>query len=90
MTHPTLECFRCGKPLDNIMGEDGQQPVGGLTFSTCGHYGSAFFDPLDGSSIELSICDECLSEKQHLLYHYPPTFGERAKPTRPFRRKSNA
>lgn len=58
-----LECVVCGSEMDNFMSvEDGMQPTCGLAFETMGHYGSAYFDPMDGSKIELSICDPCVSK----------------------------
>jgi hypothetical protein len=36
------------------------QPLDGLAFSTPGHYGSTFFDPCDGTRIEIAVCDDCL------------------------------
>jgi hypothetical protein len=38
------------------------QPVDGLGFHTRGAYGSSYFDPMDGSYLELSICDGCVEE----------------------------
>lgn len=38
------------------------QPSGGLAFQTTGHYGSAFFDPMDGSRLEIAVCDQCVSQ----------------------------
>lgn len=52
-------CIVCRKTLPNIM-EDGNQPSGGVAFSSPGHYGSGVFDPMDGSCIEINVCDECL------------------------------
>lgn len=34
--------------------------MGGTAFRIYGHYGSTVFDPMDGSSLEIVICDECL------------------------------
>lgn len=58
-----LNCISCDKELLNIGDEfdgGGHQPCGGLSFHTYGHYGSTFFDPMDGSAIQIAICDECL------------------------------
>lgn len=41
------------------------QPSGGLAFRTRGHYGSTFFDPMDGSGLEIAVCDECVSQLAH-------------------------
>lgn len=55
------QCVACGVEMMNIMdSESGLQPNDGLAFSTRGHYGSTYFDPMNGSYIELAICDECV------------------------------
>lgn len=58
-----LRCVKCAKPMQNIT-DRGQQPLGGLAFSTRGHYGSAYFDPMDASYLEISICDKCVEEAE--------------------------
>lgn len=45
--------------MDNFDPE-GVQPSGGVAFLSYGHYGSRTFDPMDGSFIELVICDSCI------------------------------
>jgi hypothetical protein len=55
-------CIVCHKPFDNI-DEDGNQPSGGVEFTTGGHYGSTVFDPMDGSIIAINVCDGCLAEE---------------------------
>lgn len=57
-----IYCFNCGAALKNL-DEDGFQPSEGLAFVTPGHYGSTVFDPMDGTFLELAICDDCLKEK---------------------------
>jgi hypothetical protein len=52
-------CVVCGTVLENI-GDPGFQPLRGLAFSTRGHYGSSFFDPMDATYLEIVICDECM------------------------------
>lgn len=67
----TLSCFKCDKPLEAIF-DDTNQPLKGLCFQSRGHYGTAVFDPLDGSWIEINICDDCLREgveKQNILHY---------------------
>lgn len=70
-----LACIKCEKNLENILADiplrEGQQPVGGLAFMTTGHYGSSFFDPMDGTYIEVSICDECLidADKRGCIFY---------------------
>lgn len=48
-------CVRCDKKLENFMEGRGFQPNYGLAFITYGHYGSTFFDPMDGSWMEIAI-----------------------------------
>lgn len=57
-----LWCIRCGQALENLMEGQGVQPGNGLAFFTYGHYGSAVFDPMDGSHLEICVCDRCLRE----------------------------
>lgn len=54
-----LKCIKCAKEMENITPE-GVQPCDGLAFHSYGHYGSAYFDPLDGTCIQIAVCDECL------------------------------
>jgi hypothetical protein len=65
-----LSCIVCDSPLVNIDGPN--QPDNGLAFSTSGHYGTTFFDPMDDTSIEINVCDACLvkaaAKKQILIY----------------------
>lgn len=37
--------------------------MGGVAFLSHGHFGSSVFDPMDGSIIQIVLCDPCLSEK---------------------------
>ena len=55
-----LYCARCDRPLQDI---HDYQPNDGLYFVTYGHYGSTFFDPMDGSCMEIVVCDDCLRNK---------------------------
>lgn len=71
-TDATIDCFCCGKQMDNWVYEtrkpDGSKtpvtvhPMGGLHFQTYGHYGSRVFDPMDGKDtrLDIAICDECV------------------------------
>lgn len=70
--HDIVQCVRCGVAMDNVL-ENGFQPMNGLAFSTRGHYGSDFFDPMDGSRIEICVCDDCLRvvSKSGSMWHYP-------------------
>lgn len=56
-------CIKCNKELNNLAHEydsKGIQPSGGLDFHTYGHYGSKFFDPMNGDSLHIAVCDECV------------------------------
>lgn len=55
----TLTCICCGRDLHNIT-QNGFQPNDGLAFVTSGHYGSTYFDPMDGSWLQIAICDDCV------------------------------
>lgn len=57
-----VACFKCDAVLTNIGGDTCLQPNDGLCFETKGHYGSTFFDPMDGSVLEIVICDKCLRD----------------------------
>lgn len=66
----TLPCICCGKELESVFApdEDGKplcenQPYAATTFHSYGHYGSTTFDPMDGSFIEINVCDDCLKER---------------------------
>lgn len=54
-----LSCIKCDKELESVFGNI--QPIDGLAFASQGHYGTTFFDPMDGSHIEICVCDECLN-----------------------------
>lgn len=64
----TLACIVCRSELESAIpvpppfAEDGNQPSEGTAFQSYGHYGSTAFDPMDGSRIEVNICDECLTK----------------------------
>jgi hypothetical protein len=66
-TENKIPCIVCTKELDNLeyeMRSTGNMvevhPMNGLHFRTYGHYGSTIFDPMDGTCIDLAICDECI------------------------------
>lgn len=57
-----LPCFKCGKTLPNVCCDEENQPYGGTEFRTYGHYGSTFWDSMDGEELVINVCDECLRE----------------------------
>lgn len=56
-----VPCFVCGSELDELDSR-GNQPSGGVEFTTYGHYGTAVFDPMDGTQLAVNVCDRCLIE----------------------------
>jgi hypothetical protein len=72
-TDLTVPCLVCGKTLEGYQ-ENGNQPSNGLSFHAAGQYGSTAFDPMDGSQIEINVCDCCLTAKGRagLVLVYPP------------------
>ncbi len=57
---PVLPCICCRKELETVMPGSENQPYAGTTFHSHGHYGSTVFDPMDGSFLEINVCDECM------------------------------
>ena len=68
-----LTCIICRGTLPDL---GDIQPKGGLAFHTCGHYGSMYFDPMDGSTIHVVICDDCVADAVEVsgmaVYRDPP------------------
>lgn len=59
----SINCLCCQKKMSNMQElRNGVQPSGGLAFHTSGHFGSTLFDPMDGSSIHIAICDPCVEK----------------------------
>lgn len=60
-------CIVCGGELDGLGGYvEGSppyfnQPEGGTGFTTQGNYGSTVFDPMNGNTLSISVCDDCLT-----------------------------
>jgi hypothetical protein len=66
-----LPCIVCGRDLASCSRPN--QPLDGLAFSSRGHYGTTVFDPMDGSALEINVCDPCLvsaGERRRVL-RYP-------------------
>jgi len=63
-----IPCIVCHKELNNLDYDmhDGKRvevhPMDGLHFRTYGHYGSTVFDPMDGTSLDIAICDHCITK----------------------------
>ena len=56
----TLPCIVCRTELNPALDGLDNQPYAATAFNTRGHYGSTFWDPLDGTMIEINVCDPCL------------------------------
>ncbi len=67
----TLRCIVCTEVLKPIWDpvifpQDAQvnQPSGGMTFTSEGQYGTTVFDPMNGSFLEINICDDCMKMRE--------------------------
>lgn len=66
-----VPCIVCETQLDTAFDPSQNQPYKGTVFMTQGHYGSTFFDPMNGSCLEIVVCDECCKkamEKKQILH----------------------
>ena len=63
--HEPMHCIVCKKTLNMI---DVLHPMDGLHLLTYGHYGSTVFDPMDGSKLDIAVCDDCLTEDKEYCY----------------------
>lgn len=63
MSVNALPCLVCGAELVNVMADAENQPDGATAFETYGHYGSTAFDPMDGTALEINVCDACLVQR---------------------------
>ena len=67
-----VPCIVCGKVLQSAIPGAINQPYAGTAFMTTGHYGSTAFDPMDGSRLEIIVCDPCLILAIGRVMHFPP------------------
>ena len=69
----TPTCIVCGYQPDVAYNDcKNNQPYKATAFYTRGHYGSTFFDPMNGSMLEINVCDDCLSkalDNNQILYY---------------------
>jgi len=70
-------CFCCEKSIGHAGPTDGKDsisnpPDDATYWQTLGNYGSTVFDggEFTGERLEMFVCDSCLKEKAHLVYHY--------------------
>lgn len=83
---PPLPCIVCGFQPKNAFGrharpQDINQPYQAIVFTSHGQYGSTLFDEMDGSFLELNVCDDCVKAaavQQRVLIgrkkHVPTTY----------------
>jgi hypothetical protein len=70
----SVKCFCCDADLVNweYASRSGKlvnvHPMSGLHFQTYGHYGSTIFDPMDGTSLDIAICDECVLRHKNKVH----------------------
>lgn len=64
-----LDCFVCGRGLQNVMDDVQNQPNDAVCFVAYGQYGSGVFDPMDRSWLEINICDQCLVDGRSRVLH---------------------
>jgi hypothetical protein len=68
-----VSCIICGREFESVerdIDPSENQPYGGTTFQSYGHYGSTIFDPMDKSWLEINICDfhlELLAKTDRVL-----------------------
>lgn len=61
-----LTCIVCGRHFDSAANDPSFDavPYEGTLFYSRGHYGSTAFDPMDGTWLEIVVCDQCLLTRQ--------------------------
>lgn len=60
-----MNCIVCNKKL-LAFDDNNFHPIGGVHFFSYGHYGTTVFDPMDGSTLNIFVCDQCLNTKKEL------------------------
>ena len=67
-----VPCIVCDRVLEEAMSDSFNQPYKATAFLSHGHYGSTFFDPMDGRYIEINVCDVCLerAKSDKKIVHY--------------------
>lgn len=72
-----MKCLVCDCTLESAIPseiDEGGQPSKGTAFQSHGHYGSTVFDPMDGTFLEIYICDPCLtraSKSRKVMMGFP-------------------
>lgn len=55
-----LPCIVCDRQIESMDDSYINSPYAATAFESHGHYGSTIFDPMNGSFLELNVCDPCL------------------------------
>ena len=68
------KCFKCNVTLESSISSDEDQELdeptlNSIAFISHGNYGSTIFDPMDGSYLEIYVCDQCLVNFKNKVYH---------------------
>lgn len=60
-----LSCIVCDRNFESAANDPSFDfvPYEGTLFYSHGHYGSTVFDPMDGTQLEVIVCDECLKAR---------------------------
>jgi hypothetical protein len=73
----TLPCIVCDRALGQVISGVAvgfNHPNGGIAFSSPGHYGTTVFDPMNGDTLEINVCDNCLmaaGRRGRVIHHRP-------------------
>jgi hypothetical protein len=79
----TPPCIVCGRQMRSVVGRHHNQPMDGLSFASHGSYGSTVFDPMNGSMLEINVCDPCVqlaAADGRVLHYQPPAARTSRKP----------
>ena len=60
-----MNCIVCKMHLENFDNGEVNHPKDAVVFIARGNYGSTVFDPMDGSYLEVNICDDCVKLARH-------------------------
>lgn len=70
----TRACFVCNKTVLSAFDDyemDILEPASkAVCFTSGGNFGSTIFDPMDGTIIEITVCDDCLKNKKDRVIAY--------------------
>lgn len=76
-----IPCFVCGSELKSFDPISMNHPIGGIEFTTYGHYGTTVFDPMDATELAINFCDPCIKdgiEKQRVLLLRAGAYADQA------------